>query len=234
MAIKSKSLRTNVHCQLPFKRPILEFGNTPGRFFSMMYDCLAGKIQVNTSDFSVRTGNTLGEVQAKYNVFGGITSVSMHADRLVFDFPNLVPNDFPVVRQIIEATHDAFPKVFAELDYERADIQSSEHLEVMHETNVQELLARYEMKSVSAVFGKGRVVQWPAAKFELISEDQRWQCTCTIERSLLKATAVFVALVISLRKLTSQSPFVEKATLVQEVSRSCLAVFGLETDDVAT
>jgi hypothetical protein len=200
----------------------------------MIYDCLAGKIQVNASDFSVRGGNTLTEVQAKYNVFGGLTSVTMHPDRLAFDFPNLVPSDFPVVRQIIEAAHDAFPKVFAELDYERADIQSYEHLEVMHETKVQELLASYEMKSVSAIFGKGRVVQWPAGKFELISEDQRWQCTCTIERSLLKATAVFVALMISLRKLTAQVPFVEKAALAQEVSQSCLAVLGLETDDVAT
>jgi hypothetical protein len=200
----------------------------------MMYDCLAGKIQVNTSDFSVRTGNTLGEAQAKYNILGGVTSVTIHPDRLAFDFPNLVPNDFPLVRQIIEAAHDAFPKVFAELDYERAEMQTYEHLDVMHATKVQELLAPYEMKSVLAVFGKGRVVQWPAAKSELISEDQRWQCTCTIERSLLKPTAVFVALVTSLRKLTPQGPFIEKAELARQVSQSCLAVFGLEVDDAAT
>lgn len=234
MATKCKPLRTNFHCQLPFKRPILEFTNTPGRFFSMMYHCLAGEIQVNTSDFSVRTGNTLGEAQAKYNIFGGVTSVTMHPDRLAFDFPNLIPNDFPLVRQIIEAAHDAFPKEFAELDYERAEMQTHEHLDVMHETKVQELLAPYEIKSVSAVFGKGRVVQLPAAKSELISEDQRWQCTCTIERSLLKPTAVFVALMTSLRKLTPQGPFIEKAELARQVSRSCLAVFGLEVDDAAT
>jgi hypothetical protein len=234
MATKSKLLRTNFHCQLPFKRPMLEFANTPARFFSMMYDCLAGKIQVNVSEFSARSGNTLGEVQAKYNIFGGVTSVTMHPERLAFDFPNLVPNELPVMTQIIEATHDAFPKVFPELDYERADIQTYEHLDVMHATKVQELLALYEIKSVSAVFGKGRVIQWPAAKSELISEDQRWQCTCTIERSMLQPTAVFVALVTSLRKLTPQGPFVEKAALAREVSRSCLALFGLEIDDAAT
>ena len=39
----------------------------------MMYDCLAGKILVNASDFSVRVGNTLGEAQAKYSIYGGIT-----------------------------------------------------------------------------------------------------------------------------------------------------------------
>jgi hypothetical protein len=96
---------------------------------------------------------------------------------------------------------------------------------------VKELLAPYEIKSVAAVFGKGRVVQWPAAKSELISEDQRWQCTCTIERSLLKPTAVFVALATSLRKLTPGGPFSQKAELAREVWRSCLAVFGLEIDD---
>jgi hypothetical protein len=200
----------------------------------MMYDCLAGKIQVNTSEFSYRGGTTLGELLAKYSIFGGATSITIYTDRLAFDFPNLLPNDFPVVMQIIEAAHDAFPHAFPELNYERADIQAHEHLDVMHETKVQELLAPYEIKSVSAVFGEGRVVQRPAAKSELISEDQRWQCTCTIERSLLKPTAVFVALVTSLRKLTPKSPFYEKAELAREVSRSCLAVFGLEVDDAAT
>ena len=52
----------------------------------------------------------------------GVSLVTMHSERLAFDFPNLVPNDLPVVQQIIQATHDAFPKAFAELDYERADI----------------------------------------------------------------------------------------------------------------
>jgi hypothetical protein len=200
----------------------------------MMYDCLAGKIQVNASEFLYRGGTTLGELLAKYSIFGGATSITIHTDRLAFDFPNLLPNDFPVVMQIIEAAHDAFPHAFSELNYERADIETHEHLDVMHEAKVQELLAPYEIKSVSAVFGEGRVVQRPAAKFELISEDQRWQCTCTIERSLLKPTAVFVALATSLRKLTPKSPFYEKAGLAREVSRSCLAVFGLEVDDAAT
>jgi hypothetical protein len=231
MATKCKPLRTNFHCQLPFKRPILEFTNAPARFFSMIYDCLAGKIQVNASDFSAHHGNMLGDVLARYNIFGGVTSVTILADRLAFDFPNLLPNDFLVAIQIIEAAHDAFPKAFPELDYERADVQTHEHLDVMHETKVKELLAPYEIKSVAAVFGKGRVVQWPAAKSELISEDQRWQCTCTIERSLLKPTAVFVALATSLRKLTPGGPFSQKAELAREVWRSCLAVFGLEIDD---
>jgi len=73
MAMKSRRLRSNFHCQVPFKRPILDFSSTPSRFFSMMYDCLAGKILVNASDFSVRVGNTLGEAQAKYSIYGGIT-----------------------------------------------------------------------------------------------------------------------------------------------------------------
>ena len=233
MAIKSKALRTNFHCQLPFKRPVLEFTNTPSRFFSMMFDCLAEKITVNAADFSVRAGNTLGEIHWKYSVYGGITSVTMHPDRLAFDFPNLAPSDLPVVRQIIEAVHDAFPKAFSELDYDRAELQSYEHLDLAHEANVHEVLSPYEMKSVSTVFGEGRVIQKPAAKFELVSEDQRWLCTCSAERSVLQTTAVFVSLMISLRKLTPQVPYAEKAALAQEVGRSCLAVFGLEIDDVA-
>jgi hypothetical protein len=129
MAIKVKTLRTNLHLWFPFKRPVLDFNNIPGRFFSMIFDCLAGKIQVSTTDFSVRGGNALSELHSKYNVYGGISSVTMYSDRLAFDFPNLAPNDLPVVRQIIEAVHNAFPDVFSELDYDRVELNSHEHLE---------------------------------------------------------------------------------------------------------
>src|SRR5262249_5019189 len=155
----------------------------------------------------------------------------LHADRLVFDFPNLAPTDLPIVRQILVAVHDAFPKAFLELDYERAEVQSYEHLDLMDEAKVRELLSAYEMQSVSRVFGEGRVIQRPAAKVELLSEDQRWQATCSIERSLLRPSAVFFVMLISLRKLSPQSPYEEKATLAREVSKSCQAVFGIEVED---
>jgi hypothetical protein len=233
MAIKCKPLRQNLHCQLPLKRPILEFTNAPSRFFSMIFDSLVGKIQVNASDFSARAGVSVSEVQWKYNIFSGPTSVTLYPDRLAFDFPNLTPSDFAVVRLIMEAVHDSFPAAFPELDYERVEVQSLEHLDLTNEASVHDLLLPYEMKSVSTVFGKGQVIQRPATKFELISEDQRWQCTCTVERSLLQATAVFAALVISLRKMTPKIPFAEKLELAQKVGRSCLSVVGLEIDDVA-
>src|SRR5262245_48286395 len=106
MGIKCKSLRANIHCQLPFRRPILDLTNLPSRFFSMTFDCLVGKIAVTASDFSVRAGNGLGDVSWKYNIFGGFTSVTMHPDRLAFDFPNLAPSEYPIARQVIESVHD--------------------------------------------------------------------------------------------------------------------------------
>jgi hypothetical protein len=233
MGTKCKALRMNFHCHIPFKRPLLDLERAPGRFFSMVYDCLSGKITINTSDFSASAGNTLSEIQWKYRIFGGITSVTMFPDRLAFDFPNLMPSDVPVVGQIIEAVHDVFPKAFSELDYDRADLQYLAHLEPVHGANAEELLSSYEMNSVSTIFGEGQVIQNPAAKFELISKDQRWLCTGSIERSRLQSTAVFVALMISLRKLTPQVPLAEEAALALQLLRSCLAVFGLEEDDAA-
>jgi hypothetical protein len=234
MAIPYETLRTNFHCQLPFKRPVLEFTTVPSRFFSMIFDCLDGKIPVNAAEFSAaRAGISLSEVHWKYNVYGGPASVTLHLDRLAFDFPILAPSDIHVVRQILEAVHDSFPMAFPELYYERVEIQAFEHLDVAQETSVAELLSPYEMKSVPVVFGARRVIQRPAAKFELVSEDPSWQCTCSVERSLLKSTAVFVALTISLRQLTPQVPYKEKAALVQTVADSCLAVLGLENQVAA-
>jgi hypothetical protein len=125
---KYKSLRETLRIEAIFSRPILEWERTSARFYSMIYEALAAKIPVNVGDFSVQPGTILSEVRARYGIYGGATSVTLHANKIVFDFPSLIPSDMPIVREVLSSVHDAFPKAFPELDYKTMEVQSYEHL----------------------------------------------------------------------------------------------------------
>ena len=105
-------------------------------------------------------------------------------------------------------------------------MQQYEHLELFDERHVEAVLAPFEIKSAREMLAKAGVVQRPAAKFELIAEDQRWQSNCTAERSLMKPSAIFVVLLSSLRNLSPQVPFAEKSAFGSAVVRNCLACSG--------
>ena len=80
-------VRANLHCELPLRRPIFDFSTHGPPFFAMIRDALTGKYIVNASDFSFRPSNNLGEVQFRYNLFGGQASVALTVEKLIFDFP---------------------------------------------------------------------------------------------------------------------------------------------------
>jgi hypothetical protein len=180
---KYKSLQETLRIEAIFSRPILDWERTSARFYSMVYDALATKIPVNVGDFSMQPAMTLGEVRARYSIYGGATSVTLHANKIVFDFPNLIPSDFPIVREVIFSIHDAFPKAFPDLDYKTIEMLSYEHVELLEDGAVELFLERYKVSGVENSF-KSPIVSGPAMKFAVISQDQKWQCSFAAERSL--------------------------------------------------
>jgi hypothetical protein len=224
---KYKSLRETLRIEAIFSRPILEWEQTSARFYSMIYDALAAKIPLNVGDFSVQPATILSEVRAKYSIYGGATSVTLHANKIVFDFPNLIPSDFPIVREVVSSIHDVFPKAFPELDYKTMEVQSFEHLELLEDGAVELFLERYKVPGVENAF-KSPIVSGPAMKFAVVSQDQKWQCSFAAERSLLSPRALFTALNLSLRDVSPSSPFIEKIEAVLGLERSCFAAVGLE------
>jgi hypothetical protein len=72
------------------------------------------------------------------------------------------------------------------------------------------------------------VVVHPGAKFRAISQEQKWECDFSAERSTLSATAVFTALNVMLRDVEPTSPFIEKFNALKVAANSCFAVVGLE------
>jgi hypothetical protein len=210
-----------------FTRPILAWDGISGRFFSMVHDALVGKIVVNPSDLSVNPASVLGDARARYNIFGGGTSVTLHSDKLVFDFPGLIPPDYELVRDVMLSIHDAFPTAFPEANYDRLEAQSLDHLELLESGAVGHFLDRYRLPEIDRSFSSP-VVSQPQVKFTVVAQDQSWQCSLAVERSLVSATALFAVLNVSLRNVSPSAPFLDKARTINKLANSCLRVVGLE------
>jgi hypothetical protein len=225
---KFRPLRNSIRADALFTRPILEWERVNSRFFAMVYDALAAKINPSVAEFSVDPANVLGEARARYRLFGGTTSIFIQADRLAFDFPGLLPTDYPIVLDVVGTIHDAFPQAFPELNYERVEIHSSEHLDLVENGAVERFLQRYEIAATDHPFSSPVVIQ-PGLKFTIVSQDQSWQCALLAERSLLTATALYVGLSISIRNLGNAPSFLDKLGRITAVKSSVLRFIELES-----
>jgi hypothetical protein len=198
----------------------------------MIYDTLSSKLPVDPSHFSGQSANALSDVRAKYNIFGGPTSISLQSDKLVFDLPNLIPNDFPIVRDIIPSVHDALPTAFPELDYQRVEVNTYDHVELVEQGAVDAFLDRYKLPENEKAFHVP-VVSRPGVRFGVLSQDQSWQADFSADRSLMSVNALFVVLNLSLRKVDRSSPYLDKARLVFDIRTSCFSAVGLEDVDAS-
>jgi hypothetical protein len=224
---KYRTLRDNVKVVVPFIRPLFDWENVSGRFFSLVYDALLGKIAVNPGDFSLNPANILSDVRAKYSIYGGATSVTLHADRLVFDFPNIIPSDYPTVTNVVTSIHDAFPKAFPAQQFHTLDVQTLEHMDLIDLEGVRLFLERFKVKASEESFASSVVIH-PQVKFTALAQDQSWECSFAAERSFLSATALFTAIGVTLRRVDPSTPYADKAQVIRTVTRSCLDVVGLE------
>ena len=74
--IKAKTQRSSVFVNTPFVTPLLDWNGVAPRFFEMLHEVLTSEFVVNPREFSVTTGNSLGDVAAKYNIFGTPNSIN--------------------------------------------------------------------------------------------------------------------------------------------------------------
>jgi hypothetical protein len=228
VVIPYQSLRASTHVQVILATPILDWQGISGRFFRMIYDTLKGKLNITPGDFSLSDGRVLNEIRAKYSLFSGPTSISLYADRLAFDFPNLAPMDYPIATDVVASVHDAFPRSFSEMTYNRVDVQSYEHLDLSSEEAVARFLERFKMSGVESFFDFP-VVQVPTFRLAVEAQDGSWQCgLLNLERSLFSSEALFVAATVSMRNATPTTSFLEKQAHVTMLIRSLCSAVGLE------
>lgn len=230
---KYKVLREFIHVQQYFDGLALDWRALPQQFFGMLHGKLGNKLNIQPSELSGQHGTQLSEVRARYNIYGGSSAVTLFADRIAFDFPNVTGDDLPLVYDIMGTVHDGFPAAFPELKFGRAEVQDRCHFDLGSQDQVKAFFDRFAFQPVRDAFADvpSQFVFGP--KFQVVSEDGLFRCELFVEPSAVSSNAVFGSLNSTLSMVDGPKPFLEKLQFVLNLTQRCLGGLDLEIDSAA-
>jgi hypothetical protein len=230
---KYKVVREFVHVQQYFDGFALEWRELPARFFRELYDALGQRLNIQPVELSANAGTQLSEVRARYSIYGGPSAVTLMADRIAFDFPNITVSDLALVYEIMGSIHDRFPNAFPELKLGRVEVQGMSHLDVGSQENVNAFFERFKIPTLSDAFNDlpAQIICGP--KFHITSEDGKWKCNVVAEPSQVSSTAIFAVINSTLIKSEPTAKYLDKAGVINNLAQRCLNALNLEIDDAA-
>ena len=228
--LKVRSAKSSVVINIGFVSPFFEWQGVSARFFEMIHNALSTKIVINACDFTAMGENSLGDVVAKYNIFGGPSFVALSAEKLSMEFPNVLSGEYDLAMQIIGPVESSFPNTFPECQY--ATIQSIfyEHVEVVDGGVAADYLSRYAIPSADKVFGEIGAVHAPNGRFAVVGSDATWRALCSVERSESLENALFLNFDLTLFKVNTSDSFDNKLNRVNAIATACAAALDLEWD----
>ncbi len=217
--------------KLPFKRPILNWQSAHSKFFEMIYGALTPSFSVSASHFSVTADNNLGNVSAKYNIFGSMWSIKLFSEQLEFEFPQVTPEGNETLNSILLSIHDCLPDAFPEITYNIVDVRAFLHGELGSEEGTSEFLSRYQTVGVEREFGSfGLHRAESAIRFDVRAADSSWLCRFNAEKSQQLPNGLFLDIQTVIGNAQAHTTFVEKSQRIQELRTACLRVVELEID----
>lgn len=225
--MRGKSLRSDVTIQIEFAEPIFAWRDMQDRFFSAIYHSLQPQFSVTTRDFSIAQTPVLGEHFVRYNLFAGANAISLYADKLLFEYRNLIPSDYAAVTQITKLAHDGFSENFKEIELKAVEYQAYEHVEILDGTPAAFLgqFAAPELKArATRLPGEFR----PGVRFRRVNVDQKTVVSLNAEDSMLSAKAVFFAMSVTISDATAIPTFEQKYELVGGQLQQSLALLDFE------
>lgn len=231
--LKVRSLRANLGVRIHFQRPLLRWVEVPNRFFECIYGAVKERHPVRPNDFSVSLApSTMGDVYARYSVYGGVNNVTLFADRLTCDFSDLIADTYPIALDFLRTWHDGFKAGFPECLHARTEVLRTDHLEIDGKSG-PEFMNGFRCEGFDEAFAESAagVVQEPGIQFRAVSEDGRWTSSLTAEKSLLSVNAVFITLTMVMVEPDEGSSFEQKEELANKIAISSLAAIGLEATD---
>lgn len=231
---KVTSRRSSAHLEFAITPPFFDWQIVPPKFFQMVNSALSLENSGSANDFSVVPANNLGEVAANYKIFGGTSNVTLHADRLLIDFPNLIPGDVPIALSIIEKLYTRFLETFQGHQYKTIRVVSTEHAEIVEDgTIVSNYLSRYAIPAMDEVFGEENAVHRPGVRFSAVSNDTTWKSVCTVDESELLSNGLFLSGDITFLKVADGEDFQTLLEQHRRIADACSSTLGLRWEDAS-
>ena len=223
-----RAARAAAYLRVAFARPMFDWQNLPRQFFEAIYDTLSPMLAVTADDFSVRVSNSLNEVAARYDLFGGPSAVVLTAKDLSFEFPNLVRSDYGLAAKIAESVEQRPHSDFAECGRASMRLTLNEHLNVLAPGNADDYLSRYTIPSVESTFAQTPSLQQYGAVFSATEAERQWQARCLVERSEALNDALFLTREVTLLRVDEDDATASGLALIWEVIDTCARALDLE------
>ena len=221
--------RSGVSVDIAFESPFFDWHGVTARFFKMVHSTLSPKISIEPSNFSVANGNSLGDVMAKFNVFGGTSSITMSTEKLSLDFPNLLPGESELAYEIIGSVEGGFLKEFRECRYSTIRHVSYKHVEILQDGAASTYLARYAIPSVNQICqDNNSIMHMPMGRFTIMDSNAAWRALCSIEHSAVIENALFLYSEVSLMGVNMNDTFDAHLERIANITSICEFAFELE------
>ena len=213
-----------------FTPPIFDRGEIPARFFDLVYSSLTQKFMVDLNDLQVLHGNALGDVVAKYKIFGGNSTISMSAGKLSAEFPMAWPSDYLVIEQFLNAIGAGFSEKFPASKFTKVQASVHEHAKIVSGGSASEYLAQFEIPSVNSRFRELGASYIPGARFVIQENEAVWQALCSVEQSLSLADGLFLNYDVTLENIDPNKTLDRQLKQIRTIMGQCESALELSIE----
>ena len=220
--------RASAYLRIAFARPLFDWQDAPRKFFEAMYSALSPMVAVSAADFSVRVSNSLNEVAARYDLFGGPNAVVLSAQDLSLEFPDLVLSDYGLAARIAESVDQLFHSDFPECGRSGMRLTLNEHLDILGPGRADDYLSRYAIPSVESTFAQYAGLRQHGAVFSTTDGEKHWKAHCSVERSEVLDDALFLTRDVMLLRVDEAAAPHTGLALIWEVINTCARALDLE------
>ena len=184
-----------------FLRPILDWDGVPSKFYSTIYEALAENINVDSRDFNKSTSNNLSEYSASYSIFGTPQTITLSSNNLVFDFPNLLPDNTKLTEWKIEQVLLVFHRTYPFYPYRSVKASMSVHAPILDTSNFEEHLAEYSFPKFQSAFCGNNEQHVPAVEFGIDDREHSCRARFVFKGSECVANGLYLGFFIAFDKI---------------------------------
>ncbi len=223
---------SSVRAGAGFKVPILSWtAEVNSRFFQAIYSALNEVLYIQPSDFVATAGVSLGECSAALRIFGGNSTLTLKANGVIAEFPNITQDRVEFVNSVIFQGYEALRKEFIELEVVSIFSSAGFHLEFTSDGKAQKILTAGSQTEIqNRAHNLRDAVIEPGTRFRLVSKDGKWNCKATVEKSEAVNNGVFLHREIIISDLSGYETTQHQFDLVDRIDLMILELIGLKSE----
>ncbi len=222
-------LHADITIQINFVRPILRWTTAQETFFSLVYSTLSPRINVKLGDLSVVGGDNLGQIFARYSLFGGASTVSLYSDRLVASFVGVKPGDTFLLADICRSIHNGLQREFEHLGMLSFDYRVQEHKRILGPVTASQFLFRFAHPGIKMLVDSTSTKYEPGLRMRLISDAATMDFS--MERSHHFPDSVFLLSHVIVSVASTYPSYEAKYKIVNDTISFALAAVGLRQEN---